>query len=85
MRKLIVLLAAGMFFVPCVLASSSVSVRVSFTIPERIETGDHPCDKNEAQKSTNVEPQETQTDIATTVSKIVRAGQVCLLKTTLPK
>jgi len=85
MRRLISLFLLGMFFVPCAMAASTVSVRVSFTIPERIET----CDNNkaQAQTQTNVDatPAPEQTAIATMSNLIVRADRVCLMQTTLPR
>ena len=85
MRKLIYLFLLGMFFVPCAMAATSISVRVSLTIPPHIETGDN--DNAKAQTNTNMDaaPMHQQTTITTTAGTIIRADKVYLLQTTLPK
>ena len=85
MRKLISLFLLGMFFVPCAMDASSVHVKVSFTIPQRLEI----CDQSQTQAQTktnmDAEPAQGQTAITMTASTVVSADKVYLMQTILPK
>lgn len=85
MRKLISLFLLGMFFVPCVMAATTVNVRVSFTIPERIETSDSSKVQVQTQTNTDTAPVQDQTAISTISNQIVSADKVYLTQTTSPK
>jgi 6-phosphogluconolactonase/glucosamine-6-phosphate isomerase/deaminase len=63
--------------------TTTVHVRVSFTIPQRLEI----CDKSQAQTSSNMDavPAEQQTAITMTAATIMQGDKVYLLQTILPK
>jgi hypothetical protein len=83
MRKLISLFLLGMFFLPSTMAATSVHVKVSFTIPQRLEI----CDQSQTQTKTNMDaaPSNEQPDVTTIASTIVRADRVYLMQTVLPR
>jgi len=86
MRKLISLFLGVVLLIPsAAMAASTVSVRVSFTIPERIEIGDN--SQAQAQSTTmDAAPAEQAAVTTTTVQNtIVRADKVYLMQTMLPK
>jgi hypothetical protein len=81
MRKVIVVLSLLALFASNAWAATSFSVRVSFTIPQRIELN---CARAQIQPATQSAYQkETKTTSQEEVIK--RDNAVCVLKTILPK
>jgi len=84
MRKMFLSLAACMFLLPSVMAGNTVSIRVSFTIPERIEIKT-PCDGKAKQEKAWIE-QETDFAKNTIQQQLaVRNDKICLVKTIAAK
>ncbi len=85
MNKMLLTVLCTISLLPAAMAGNIVNVRVSFTIPNHIET--KPCEKAQAAAPAQTEqttPAPT-TNNMTIEQKVVRNNVVCIMQTVLPK